>query len=167
MNSKRLAAVVSLLLAALPASVHAFDCVPGNYSGKTWSVTKPLGGHSATLGVSKRGDWCVMRFDCPAADAREIWELKENKLKQVEIDAAGKEIQGYGATLEVRDGVEGYYIDCPGGSCDAGVDSRYFWRISSRGNRIIYSVFGVAPDKQSNPKTKAKKRHEYTFTKNR
>jgi hypothetical protein len=167
MNFRRISFIASLVLAVLPASAQAFDCVPGNYSGKTWSVSKPLNAHRATLIISKRGDWCVMRFDCPAAGAREIWEMKENKLKQVELDASGKETMGYGATLEVRGGVEGYYIDCPGGSCDAGVDSRYFWRIKSKGNRIVYTVFGVAPDKQSNPKAKARKRHEYTFTKNR
>jgi len=162
---RSLAAIATLILAVLPVSAHAFDCVPGSYSGKTWSVTTPLHGHSATLSVTERDGWCVMRFECPAAGAREIWELKENKLKQVEIDASGKETQGYGATLEVRGGVEGYYIDCPGGTCDAGVDSRYFWRITSKGNRIVYSVWGVAPELQSDPKAKARKRHEYTFTK--
>jgi hypothetical protein len=167
MNLIRTVAIASFFLVVLPVSAHAFDCVPGSYSGKTWSVTKPLNAHRATLSVSKRGDWCVMRFDCPACDAREIWELRDNKLKQVEIDVAGKEMQGYGATLEVRGGVEGYYIDCPGGSCDAGVDKRYFWRVKSKGNRIVYTVFGVAPDKQSNPKAKARKRHQYTFTKKR
>lgn len=155
----------ALIVSIYPATSFAFKCVPGEYRGKTWSVTKPLHGYAATLRVMERDGWCVMRFNCPGAGAREIWEIKENKLKQVELDAGGKEVQGYGATLEVRKGVEGYYIDCPGGACDAGVDRHYFWRIRTPGNKIIYSVWGVAPEKQSNPKSKARKRHEYTFTK--
>ncbi len=161
------AAIAAFVLAVLPVSAQAFDCVPGSYAGKTWSVTQPLNGLSATLNVAERDGWCTMRFDCPAAGAREVWELKENKLRQVELDASGKQLQKYGATLEVRKGVEGYYIDCPGGACDAGVDSRYFWRIRSSGDRIVYTVFGVAPEKQSDPKARAAKRHEYTFTRSR
>jgi len=161
---KRIAATAFLVVVLLPAWGSAFDCAPGRYEGRTWSVTKPLSGHAATLTVTERDGLCVMRFDCPSAGARELWELKENKLRQVELDASGKEVQKYGATLEVRDGVEGYYIDCKGGTCDAGVDSRYFWRIRSSGNKIIYSVWGVAPDRQSDLKVRATKRHEYTFT---
>ena len=84
-------------------------------------------------------------------------------LKQTEFDAKGKRVKSYGATLEVRKGVEGYYIDCPDGACEYGIDSRYFWRIQTPGKKIIYSVWGVAPEKQSDPKARAGKRHEYTF----
>jgi hypothetical protein len=157
---------VFFLTVLVSATCHAFECVPGSYKGKMWSVSQPLHGHAAELAVTKNADgWCVMRFKSPAAGADEIWELKDNKLSQVEIDKDGKETARYGATLEVRNGEEGYYINCKDGTCDTGVDSRYFWRIVSSGNKIVYSVWGVAPDKQSDPKAKARKRHEYTFTK--
>lgn len=162
----RVAIITFLLALFIPASSFAFECVPGDYKGKMWSVSKSLHGHTATLQVTKGADGvCAMRFRSPVAGVEEIWELKDNKLSQVEIDKEGKETMRYGATLEVRGGEEGYYINCPNDACDAGVDSRYFWRIKSTGNRIVYSVWGVPPDKQSNLKAKSRKRHEYTFTK--
>ncbi len=165
MNAKRL-----LIVAALAAAISfvssiasAWECTPGAYSGKTWSVTKELSGFPATLAVTKSGEMCVLKLSSPGAGLSEEWELTGNKLVQKEYYKDGKKAKEYGATLEVRNGVEGYYIDCKDGECDAGADSRYFWRFATPGNKIIYSVWGVAPEKQSNPSEKAKKRHEYTF----
>ena len=165
MGMLKLNIVAAFVLVAfvLPQQALAWTCTPGQYEGKTWSVTKALGGHAATLAVSNRGEMCVLRFKCPAAGLDELWELTGRHLKQTEFNAKGKRVKGYGATLEVRKGVEGYYIDCPGGACEDGIDGRYFWRVRTSGKRIIYSVWGVAPEKQSDPKAKAKKRHEYTF----
>lgn len=54
MNAKRL-----LIVAALAAAISfvspiasAWECTPGVYSGKTWSVTKELSGFPATLTLS-------------------------------------------------------------------------------------------------------------------
>ncbi len=160
-----LVSIFILVSTLLYGVAHAFECLPGKYEGKTWSVTKPLNGHSATLDVSEEGGWCSLRFKIPSIGVEELWRIKDNKLEQKEFGESGKEVASYGATLRVRDGLEGYYVDCDGGSCDAGADSRYFWRLTSSGRRVVYSVWGVAPELQSNPKAKPRKRHEYTFTK--
>jgi len=162
---RRVLIIASIIFILLPSSALALECNTGEYKGMTWSVTRPLGGQAASLIVSLKDGWCEMRLSIPSASINEIWKLKNNKLQQVDLDTKGNEKLGYGATLEVRKGVEGYYIDCPGGVCDAGVDSRYFWTLKAPGNMIVYTVWGVAPDKQSNPKAKAQRRHEYTFTK--
>jgi len=163
---RRIVLAAAALVAAMAISqgAHAWTCAPGKYSGRTWSVTKQLSGHSATLDVVERGGECVMRFRSPSAGLDEEWILTNRRLVQRELDAKGKVAREYAATLEVRGGVEGYYVDCGGKGCKADIDSRYFWRIRTPGKRIVYSVWGVAPDKQSDPKAKAKKRHEYTFT---
>ena len=93
----------------------------------------------------------------------EVWELRDNRLRQRELDAEGKEKLAYGATLEVRRGVEGYYVDCKDGKCDAG-DPRDYWRLENKGTKIVYTLWGVDPAAKGDPKASARKRVEYTFT---
>ncbi|MBN1283007.1 MAG: hypothetical protein JXA24_04460 [Proteobacteria bacterium] len=163
-ESRIIGPLVAVALLCLAGEAMAWECVPGNYQGKTWSVTKELNGLDATLTVSRDKGMCRMKFTTQDGSMNEVWDMGDNRIRQLEYRSDGKKAREYGATLEVRDGVEGYYIDCAEKGCDAGADSRYFWRIQTPGKKIIYSVWGVAPEKQSDPAEKAKKRHEYTFT---
>jgi hypothetical protein len=158
----RYAIAVAITLFLLPAAAGAWECHPGTYKGKTYSVTHGLHQKDATLKVTKSGETCTMKFDAPDAETWEIWELTGNRLVQQDLDKKGKLIQKYGATLEVRDGQEGYFVDCKDkGKCDAKVDNRYFWRIETPKDRVVYSVWGVAPAKQNDPAAQPRKRHEY------
>ncbi len=150
-----------------PHAAQAIECKPGRFIGTTWSVNQKLHKKQATLVVTKQGDACVFRFKCPDAGVDEIWEWKGNRLVQRELDADGKEIALYHATLLVRDGVEGFYIDCPQGAgmpCEGGADARSFWTITTPDRKIIYQAWSVDPKRASDPKAKARKRYEYTFT---
>ena len=163
-RSRMFAMMIFIAAGVLPLLASAWECTPGAYSGKTWSVTKDLSGFPATIAVTKSGETCRFKLSSPDTGLNEEWELTGNRLIQREYYQNGKKAKEYGATLEVRKGVEGYYIDCRDGKCDAGADSRYFWRIAAPGKKIVYSVWGVSPEKQSDPNAKAQKRHEYTFT---
>ena len=158
---RRIAFVLVVLM--LPAAAHAFDCVPGRYAGKSWSINPSYHDKEVNLVVAKKGPVCELAFTSAAMGASEVWELRDNKLRQRELDAEGKEKLAYGATLEVRRGVEGYYVDCKDGKCDAG-DPRDFWRLENKGTKIIYALWGIDPSKAGDPKASARKRVEYTFT---
>ncbi|MFH0798919.1 MAG: hypothetical protein V2A66_01915 [Pseudomonadota bacterium] len=158
---------LSIIATAHPAPLSALECVPGRYAGKTWSANEALHGKEVTLVVTKQKDACNMRFKSPSAKTEEMWELAGNHLVQRDLNEKGKEVSKYGATLEVREGVEGYFIDCAADAtkgCDGGADRRTYWRIETKGKNIIYSVWGVDPAKASDPKAAVRKRIEYTFT---
>ena len=159
---------ICLLAAAavsLPAAAFPFECKPGRYDGKSWSVNEALHGKEVSVLVVGGSERCEFRFRGAKPGAGEIWELSGNKLVQRELDESGKEKISYGATLEVRGGVEGYYIDCKDeGPCDAGADRRSFWRIENKGNGIVYSFWGVSPEKAGDTKERARKRIEYRFS---
>lgn len=160
-----LTALVSSLLP--PATALGFECQPGRYAGKAWSVNEAYHNREVTVAVARKGELCEFRFKSPSAGADEIWELSGNKLVQRELDAAGKEKVKYGATLEVRRGVEGYYVNCAQGAaaqCEAGADPRHFWRIENKNGRIVYSLWAVDPEKAVDPRAQARKRIEYTFS---
>ena len=147
------------------SSAAAFECVPGRYAGKSWSVNEAMHGKDVFAVVVQGKDRCELRFSSAGLGADEIWELSGNKLVQRELDSSGKEKLVYGATLEVRGGVEGYYVDCrPEGSCDGETDPRNFWRIENKGKGIVYSYWGVDPAKSVDSKASPRKRLEYTFS---
>lgn len=160
--------LTALVSSALAPSVAAgFECQPGRYVGKAWSVNEAYHNKEVNVTVMKKGEACEFRFKGPSTAADEIWELSGNKLVQRELDAAGKEKLSYGATLEVRRGVEGYYVNCGKGgtsACDAGVDPRHYWRVENKNGRIVYSLWGVDPERAGDPRAAARKRIEYTFT---
>lgn len=165
--------MLGLLLTAListavaPSVAVGFECQPGRYLGKAWSVNETYHGKDVSVTVVKKGEACEFRFKSPSTGADEIWELSNNKLTQRELDAMGKERLTYGATLEVRKGVEGYFVNCGkdgGSACDAGVDHRHFWKIENKGGKIVYSFWGVDPDKVGDLRSQPRKRIEYTFS---
>ena len=159
----RLLLITMVLLWASPV----IACPTGLWNGKATSAIPSINGKAVTLQVSTGSNLCLMRFECPDAGMKEIWELKGNRLTQREIDGKGKVKEHYGATLEVRKGVEGYYLDCPPDrkdkGCDAGGDPRTFWRIDDRSGIIKYEMWGVDPAKGSNKSQRAVKRITYTF----
>lgn len=159
--------LAALAVAGVPATAAAWDCVPGRYVGTTWSVHEGLHEKEVTLVVSKQKEACELRFKSAATGADEIWEMSGNTLLQRELDATGKEKLKYGATLEVRSGTEGYYVNCAEGgksACDAGVDSRSFWKIEGKGSKVVYSLWGVDPAKRGDSAAPVRKRIEYIFS---
>ena len=150
------------VLGASPAL--AFECVPGRFVGKSWAVNAAYHDKDANLAVAKKGPVCELTFTSAAMGASEVWDIRDNKLTQRELDAAGKTKLAYEATLEVRGGIEGYYVSCKEGKCDASGDPRNFWRLENKGTKIVYSFWGIDAAKAGDPKTAARKRVEYTFT---
>jgi len=164
----------ALAVALIAANAQAFDCVPGRYLGKSWSTSESLHAKDVSLMVVRQPEAkgaapaaaekqrCEMKFSIPSSGVKEVWELSGAKLVQREFDSQGKEKVSYGATLEVRKGVEGFYLDCKGeAGCDAGGHPRNYWRIENKGRDIVYTYWGADPAKAG---SEARKRLEYRFT---
>ena len=168
------ALLIAFAAAFAAADAQAFDCVPGRYLGKSWSTSESLHGKDVSLLIVRQPEAkgaspaaaekqrCEMKFSIPSSGVEEVWELSGNRLLQREFDAQGKEKVSYGATLEVRKGVEGFYLDCKGeAGCDAKGDPRNYWRLENKGRDIVYTYWGADPAKAG---SEVRKRLEYRFT---
>lgn len=156
----------------ISSSAHAFDCKPGRYVGKSWSANEVLHNKEVIVVVAKKPssnispakgeEGCEFKFKMLSTGADEIWELYGNKLIQQELDSNGKEKLSYAATLEVRGGIEGYYINCED-KCEGNADRRSFWKIENKNEKIVYTLWGVDPNKAEDPNAAIRKRVEYVF----
>ncbi len=170
-----------MLVVALAVTSSAFAATPiltdmkaGKFSGTLKSyVSKAIDGKKGELTVAKTGEGTLLTFKVEGAQGneREEWLLQGDELVQREFDASGKMTRNYTAkittTKPATAGEATFAIHCQDAAknvCDGGIDSRNAWTISSNGDSVTYTVWGVEKaEDRNNPKANVIKRHEFSF----
>ncbi len=170
---KRLIIVAAVLAISLPAlagaSSYTKSFETGEYKGTVTSVIPQLNGKTADLKVTQVGDKVIgtVTFE----GGKEVWTWDDKTLNQKEIDVkTDKVMMTYEANAEgtPKTNTQAFNVKCKdkdNNVCDAGADYRNYWKLSGTGEKITYTVYGVDPKKKDDKSLKAKKRHEFVFTK--
>ncbi len=174
MRGLMLAVALMVTSSAFASTPILSNLKPGNFNGTLKSyVSKAIDGKQGTLTVAKTEQGALMTFKVAGAQGseREEWLLQGDQLVQREFDATGKMVKSYTAkittTKPATAGEATFAINCTDAAknvCEGGIDSRNAWTVSSTGDTVTYTVWGVEkPEDRTNPKAAVIKRHEFTF----